>query len=143
MLQHLQARRQAKSASRALWIEKSNSALCKANGSSTSASIEAQVVSDCKTTPTPHKVQLRSSREAKGKALLSATSEAAAASLSAEKAMSCGVRAEALTSANNEATSLEGKVLYSSAKALSAQIASPCGEAIVGPKAHHSSFDDD
>ena len=51
-----------------------------------------------------------------------------------EKAMSCEVRTEAPSGANTEATSHEGKVLYSSAKALSAQIASPCGEAMTSAR---------
>ena len=95
--------------------------MCKANGFSTSALREARVISDCKNTSAPHKAQLRFSREAKGKALLSAIREAAVASLSTEKVLSCEVRVEAPSYANSEAISLEGKALYSSAKALSAQ----------------------
>ena len=124
-LQHLQAEREVKSALRDLWIGKSNSALYKAKGSSTSASREVKVVSDCKTTPAPHKAQLRSSCEAKGKALFSATSEAAATLLSA---LSYEVTVH--SGANSEATSLKGKALHSCAEALSVQITSPCGEAM-------------
>ena len=132
-LQHLQAGRKVKPALRALWIEKSNSASCKAKGSSTSVSREAIIVSNDKITPAPHKAQLRSSRKAKGKALVSATSEAATTSLSA---LSCEVIVP--SGANNEVTSLKGRALNSSAKALSAQIASPCGEAL--PSARKLAF---
>jgi len=83
--------------------------------------------SDCKITPALHKAQLRSSHEAKSKALLSAISEAAIASLSVEKALSYKVRAEAPCVANSKATSLEGK-------ALSAQIASYRGEAMTSAR---------
>ena len=77
--------------------------------------------------------QLRSSCEAKGKALLSATSEAAATSLSVLSS-----KVTAPSGANSEVTSLKGKTQYSSAKALSAQIASPLGEAM--PSARKSAF---
>ena len=76
--------RKAKLAPRALWIEKS-SASCEANGPLVSASGKAQKVSDYKTTSALHKAQLRFSCEAKGKALISAISEAAVASLQPPK----------------------------------------------------------
>ena len=95
---------------------------------------EAQRVSDCETSSVLPRTQLRFSREAKDKAPVSAISEAAVALLSTEKALSCEARAEAPSGANNEFTSLEGKALYSSAKALSAHIALPRGEAMTSAR---------
>jgi len=65
---------EAKSASKALWIEIPNSALCKANGSPISALTEAHVVSNCETTSALHRSQLHFSCESKGKSLTSASS---------------------------------------------------------------------
>ena len=56
------------------------------------------------------------------------------ASLSTEKALSYEARAEVPSGANNEAIWLEGKASYNSTKALSAQIASPRGEAMTSAR---------
>jgi len=114
--QHQHAVRKAKSASKALWIEKSNSALCKANGSPISTSIEAHVVSNCETTSAFHRAQLHVSCEAKGKATI--------ASLSTAKDSVCEAISGAFSGTNSEATSLKEKALYCT-KAPSAETVSP------------------
>ena len=118
-------------------IEKSTSTSREAKRSLDSASGGACVVFGCKTTSALHRAQPRSSREAKGKKPMSAISEATTTSL-ATKTLTREARVEAPFSVDSEVTLLEGKALLNSAKlafnsgakALSAQIASPCGEAI-------------
>ena len=114
--------RETKSASKALWIEKSNSASCKANRFPISASTEAHVVSDCETTSALHRAQLRFSCEPKSKALISTSSEAVVTSLPSAKASVREAKSEAYFGANNEVISLKEKALYST-KAPSAEIA--------------------
>ena len=97
--QYPHAVREAKSASKALWIEKSNSAMCKADGSLISASTKSNKVSNCKTTSALHRAQLRFSREAKGKAAVTL--------LPAAKAFVREAKSEAHFGAHSEATSLK------------------------------------
>jgi len=78
----------SKIASKAIWIEKSNSASCKAKKSLVLASCEATEVSNCETDSARHRAQLRYSHEAKGKAPLVANSEATAASLKTKAPLS-------------------------------------------------------
>ena len=80
--------REAKSAPRALWIEKSTLASCEAKGPLVSAPGEARKVSGCETTLALHRALPRHSREAKEKTHVSAISEVAVASLSAAKTLS-------------------------------------------------------
>jgi len=110
-----------KSASKSIWIEESDSALCKANRSLISALTKANKVSDCETTSALHRAQLCFSREAKGKA--------AVTSLPTAKASIREAKSEAHFGANSKATSL--KEILHSTKAPSAEVASPHGEAIL------------
>jgi len=114
--QHAHAARKAKSALNALWVEKSNSALCKANGSLISASTEANKVSDCETILALHRAQFCFSRETKGKVVVT--------SLPASKASVREAKSEAHFGASSEATLLKEKVLHST-KTPSAEIVSP------------------
>jgi len=93
---------EAKSAPRALWIEKSTKALHSAKSSLISASGEAQGVSDCETSSVLLRTQLRFSHEAKGKALISAISEAVVASLCTTKAFVGEAKSEAHPWANSK-----------------------------------------
>jgi len=99
--------------SQRLWIKKSNSALCKANGSLISSSTEAHVVSDCETTSALPRVQLCFSCEANDKTLISASSKAAVTSLPTAKTSVRKAKSEAHFGANNEVASLKEKVLHS------------------------------
>ena len=107
------ARCEAKSAPRALWFEKSFAASCEAKRSIILAHGKTQRVSDCGTSSVLPRTQFCFSRKAKDKALESAISEAAVASLSAEIALSYEFRVEAPSGVNSEATSLKEKALYS------------------------------
>ena len=114
---------EAKTAPRALWIE-SSAASCEANRSLVSAPGEAQRVSNCETSSVLLRTQLRFSHEAKDKALISAISEAAVASLSTAKASNNEARSEEYFGANSEVTSLKERVPHRT-KAPSIEIASP------------------
>ena len=114
-----------------MWIEKSTSASREAKRSLVSTSGEAHMVSGCETTLAFHRAQSRFSREAKGKALISAITEVVVASLSVAEALSSEPRIEAPFNANSEATSVKIKAILNSTKELSAKIASPYDEAIL------------
>ena len=88
-------------------------------------------VSDCVSTLAFRRAQLRFSRKAKGKILISAINEVAVASLFTTKASVCEARSEAHSVANSKVTSLKGKELLHSTKAPSAEIASPHDKAFL------------
>ena len=106
---HLYAACEARSASKAIQIEKSTSASHRAKRTLVSASDGTHVVFGCETTSVLHKAQLHFTHEAKCKIFISANSEATLASLPVAKVLSCGAKIEALFGANNEATSLKEK----------------------------------
>ena len=84
----------------------------RAKGSLVSASTEAHVVSDCKTTPALHRAKPHFSREAKGKTLISAINKAVVALLPAAKASICDARFEAPFGSNSKVTCLKKKEYF-------------------------------
>ena len=114
--QRLRAAREAKTASKAIWIVKSSSASCEAKSSLISASDELCKVSGYEATSALLRAQPRFSCKAKRKAPISAKSEA-------EATLNCEARVEASSGTNSKVIPLQSRALLNNAKAPSTHIA--------------------